>query len=561
MKGEIQRSTFRAHKLPAVKRDSRPNILLLMTDQQRFDTIQATGSAFMETPGLDRLAREGRHYSHAYSPNPICLAARHNLLTGLPARYHGFPDNLHGATTRTDLPTLPRILSDNGYETRAIGKMHFLPPRRHNGFDRMELMEELPTYREQDDYAMYLKQVGLGHIQHIHGVRHLLYMVPQRSLIPEEHHGTKWLGDRAIEFLRSNRGRQPFFLWLSWIAPHPPFDVPDRLADLYRDARLPTPFRSKTPTSSLAEESKTLGDLPDERYVRRMRELYYAAITFVDEQICRVLDAMEEMGLLDNTLILFLSDHGELLGDYGLYQKWLPYDSCARIPFIVRYPDQIEPGSVYRNFVDLNDILPTALDVAGIAYPADYPLPGESLLSPTPQKDRTRQYMEYSFDNRRWVSICTRTHKYNYYYGNGYEELFDLVDDRHETTNLLASKANENVASIRASLRRQLIDIERTWGLKGYVDNGNFLVGPPYEPHPQRNQALPRFPAYIMDKAERTQMNDLFEEILAAVASEPVVRLRDLDVAAWQRNGGFSGEAVGQLLQRDDRRRGEGHGR
>jgi arylsulfatase A-like enzyme len=544
----IKSSSFRAHQLPKLRRDNRPNILLLMTDQQRYDTINAAGFDFMHSPNLDRLVNQGCLYRNAYSPNPICLAARHNLMTGLPARYHRFPDNMHGAVTRSDLPTIPRILSDSGYETRAIGKMHFVPPRRHNGFDKLELMEELPYYREQDEYAMYLRSVGLGHIQHIHGVRHLLYMLPQRSLIPEEHHGTKWVADRSIEFIKTNRGRHPFFLFASWIAPHPPFDVPESFADLYVDADLPLPHRSITPLPALSEESKLLGDLPSEPYVRRMREVYYAAISHVDQQIGRILDALAETGQLDRTLIIFVSDHGEFLGDYGLYQKWHPYDSTARIPFVVRYPHKVAAGSMVDVFVDLNDILPTILDVAELEYEGDITLPGESLFSESKTRDRAWQYLEYSYDSRRWVSIRNDAYKFNYYYGGGFEQLFDMQNDPYETTNLLASPVPPAVAAVKAGLKSTLLSYERRWGLAGYTTDDDFKLGEPYVPHLQRNEAFPRFPAQIMDRVEKAEMNDLFDEVLQAVAREPVVKLHELDIAAWQTRGGFSDEAIEKLL-------------
>jgi arylsulfatase A-like enzyme len=551
---EIKSSTFRAHRLPKEQPLDKPNVLILMTDQQRYDTIGAAGFSYMQTPHLDRLVREGCLYRFGCSPNPICLPARHNLLTGLPAREHGFPDNLFGVTTRTDLPTLPRILSDNRYETRAIGKMHFKPPRRHNGFDKMDLMEELPFYREQDEYAMYLQAVGLGHIQNIHGVRNLLYMVPQRSLIPEEHHGTTWVGDRAVDFIRTNRGRHPFFLWVSWIAPHPPFDVPDTFADLYRNADLPQPYLPKTPLSALSQESRMLGDLPTPAYVRRMRELYYAQISLVDKNIGKILESLEEIGQLDNTLIFFVSDHGEMLGDHGLYQKWLPYDSCARIPFIVRYPRQIAPGTICDDFVDLNDVLPTVLEVAGLIYPTSHTLPGESLVSKERRKDRRWQYMEYGRDNRRWISIRDKTYKYNYYYGGAHEELFDMVNDPHETTNLLANGVPANLVCARGELRRRLVEYERVWGLEGYTCGGDLKRGAPYSPHPQRNEAFPRFPSKITDPLERSQMNRFLDEVLAVVAKEPVVRLRDLDIASWQQKAGLTDDEVRRLLEADDHR-------
>ncbi len=541
----------KAHKFHLREKADKPNILLLMTDQQRFDTIQAAGYSHMHTPNLDRLVNEGCLYTQAYTPNPICLPARHNVLTGLPARYHGFPDNMPNPITRTELPTLPRILADNGYDTQVIGKMHFRPARRHNGFNQMELMEELPNTREEDEYALYLKDVDWGHVQNIHGVRNLLYMLPQRSLIPPEHHGTKWVGDRTIDYLQANCGRQPFFLWTSWIAPHPPFDITAEFADLYQDVDLPEPHEAKTPLAALTQENAMLGDIPNPQVLRRMREVYYAAISMVDEQVGRILDALEETGQLDNTLIIFTTDHGELLGDYGLYQKWNPYDSCARIPFIVRYPQKLAPGSVCDSFVDLNDILPTVLDLVELDYPADYPLPGESLFAETPTKDREWQYVEYAEGNRRWISIRNKTHKYNYYYGGGFEQLFDMAADPHETTNLLYDQYPPEIEQIRVELRAKLLEYEREWGLAGYVDANDLKVGEPYQPHPQRNEAYPRFPQKIMDPAERAEMTDFIDEIAAVVHDEPLVQLSDLDVAAWQENLGISDADVTRLLEMD----------
>jgi arylsulfatase len=532
------------------RKEKRPNILILMTDQQRHDTINAAGYSYMQTPNLERLAAEGCRFTNAYSPIPICIPARHNLITGLPPRYHGFADNDFEQVIPYSLPTLPRILSDNGYETRAIGKMHFRPVRRHNGFDKMELMEEVPEFREEDEYAMYLKQVGLGHVQNIHGVRNLLYMLPQRSLIPEEHHGTTWVADRSVEFIRNNHGRHPFFLWSSWIAPHPPFNVPDSFADLYKNIDLPEPYVSKASLSALAEESKILGDLPGPHYVRRMRELYYAAISHVDQNLGRILAALAEIGQLDNTLIIFVSDHGELLGDYGLYQKWLPYDSCARIPLIVRFPASVEPGTVRNEFVDLNDILPTILDVAGTAYPGDIQLPGESVFSDSPVKDRNCQYMEYSRGNRRWITLRNQTHKYNYYYGGGREELFDLVDDPQETTNLLAGEPGREVTEIKDSLKQKLVEYERQFGLTGYVEEDELVRLDPYSPHPYRNKAFPKFPGRVTDAVEQEQMNDFFDELLAAIAREPVVKLEELDLKAWQKNGSIPDEIVQEMLRK-----------
>jgi len=528
---------------------SPPNVLLLFTDQQRWDTLAAAGFNHMVTPNLDRLVREGCLYRKAYSPNPVCVAARHNLLTGLPARYHGYSENnSHPLDER--YPTLPRILSNNGYHTQAIGKMHFQPRRRHSGFDKMELMEETFPYRDDDEYAMYLKDNGLGHIQSIHGVRSLLYMLPQRSLIPEEHHGTNWVADRSVDFIRREAGHRPFFLWSSWIAPHPPFDIPDSVADLYKDRDLPAPLTNETPISPIAALSKGYADFPEgeeKAYCRRMREAYYSSITFVDKAVGRVIDALEETGQLDNTLIIFTSDHGEMLGDHGAFQKMLPYDSSSRIPFIVRYPKHFEAGSVCDDLVGLNDILPTILDSVGAEYPGPYELPGGSLLRD--DVDRTYHYMEHNSGPARWVSLRNQRFKYTYYYRGGYEELFDMVSDSGEGVNLLASDSiDPDTRATHSRLRSKLCELEEKWGLRDHTAGGDFLrLAENDLSHTNvRNKHFPNFQKRIADPEERAAMNCLDDEVFAAVANEPIVDLRKLDLETWKKNGA-PGSAVERI--------------
>ena len=513
-----------------------PNILLLFTDQQRYDTINALGFPYMRTPNLDRIVKEGYSFSRAYSPNPVCMPARHNLLTGLPARYHGYSNNCSRSMDHT-IPTLPRILADHGYITRAIGKMHFHPSRCHHGFHKMELMEEICQFREDDEYAMYLKSVGLGHIQNIHGVRNLLFMAPQRSLIPEEHHGSTWVGRRAADFIRTTAGQRPFFLWASWIAPHPPFDVCDEYADMYKNRTLSDPILSKTPLVPNNRHQDRYADLPrgqEHEYLRRMREVYFAAVTQVDRNIGCVLQALEETGQIDNTLILFTSDHGEMLGDHGCFQKMLPYDSCARIPFIMRCPKGMTPRVAADDFVDLNDVLPTFLDAAGISCQGQIELPGASLLRERPTREY--QYMEHAEDRYRWISMRDRRYKFNYYYGGGFEELYDMIEDPGETTNLLCTVPSDpEVVKAREKLRKALLAHEERWGLQDQIAQGEFLrlEAPPEDR--RRNMQFPRFPRNL-PKDEREAMNDFGSEVIAAVAKEKLIRLNDLDLDAWQKN-------------------------
>ncbi len=505
------------------RQNKQPNILLLFTDQQRYDTINACGYPHMITPNLDRLVRDGCSFPYAYSPNPVCIPARYSLITGLTARYHGNAQNEESVFNH-DLPVLPQILADHGYQTRAIGKMHFTPSRRHHGFDRMELMEEIPLWREDDDYALYLQKNGFGNIQNIHGVRNRLYMSPQRSLIPEEHHGSTWVADRSIEFLKENGGRRPFFLWSSWIAPHPPFDVSDTFADLYRNSELPAPLRSDTRLSPWAQASVRHINLPEGNeadFLRRVRELYYAAISLVDKNIGRVLDALEEINQLDNTLVIFTSDHGEMLGDHNCYQKMLPYDSAARVPFVIRYPQKVQPGTSRSNFVDLKDIMPTILDVSGIKYPGRIKLPGGSVFQAS--RDRTVQYVEYGRGSHRWISIRDANFKYNYYYDGGREELFDMVRDPAESINLLTAQPDKPITVSTANrLKKRLYEFELKWGLKGYAKNGGFRQVPQLKLNFQKNQQFPVFPDNLADPLERELMHNLEDEAAAAIKNESV---------------------------------------
>lgn len=539
--------------------DKKPNILLITTDQQRYDTINAAGYDFMKTPNIDKLAKEGCIFTNAYSPNPVCIPARHNMLTGLPARFHGFDDNyfVDKKNIPYNLPTFPQILSDSGYDTVAIGKMHFQPYRRHNGFHRLYLMDEIPEYREDDDYAIYLKEKGYGHLQSIHGVRHLLYMLPQRSMVPKEYHGSSWVSDKTIEYLEENRGKRPFLIWSGFIHPHPPFDVPDDWADMYKDADLPLLSESKTPLSPIADENRHIADYPKPEYLRRARELYFASISFADHNIGRILQKLDEIGELDNTCIIFTSDHGEMLGDNGTFQKFLPYDSSSKIPFIVRYPKLVEKGSVCHEFVDLNDLLPTMMDVAGAVYPGDIKIPGESIFAKNGEKDRSVQYMEHCKGQRRWVSLRDTQYKYNYYYGGGYEELFDMINDPGETTNLMylseGKRENEGVICIKNNLRAKLVKLEEEYGLEGYIKDGDFIKLPQYEAKPYRETNFPKFPKELTHKEEKDELISIEDEILMAIKNESVVRLNELDLETFKVFGGFTDEAVNELLKKQEK--------
>lgn len=555
-------------------RQSRPNILLLMTDQQRFDTIAAGGHPHMKTPHLDRLLGEGCHFTNAYTPNPICQPARYHTLTGTTARHHGFYLNA-GKPLSSGIPTLPGLLSDAGYDTRAIGKMHFVPVRRHHGFDRMELMEERPVYRENDEYVMHLHASGYGHVQNIHGVRNVLYESPQRSLLPDELHGSVWVADRTIAYLEANRGRQPFFCWSSWIAPHPPFNLTQWASSLYQGQPLPKPAPSITPINPFTRIMSDDHTYPPrdpvrrEAFMRRRQEAYYAQITHVDQQVGRVYETLEKKGLLDNTLIIFTSDHGEMLGDHGSYQKAQPYDGASRIPFIVRYPAGFTPGTTCTDFVDLNDILPTALHAAGICHPRPELLPGGSLLSEDfnttlpLRRDRSTQYFSLGQEGRRWATVRDERYKYTWYYGYNYAELYDLASDPDESINLLCNQPGvvpsptPELQSICSRLHASVVAHEMRWGPEDHVtSNGQLRSFTP--PDHGSDEALfqsqlrqfPAFPANIMNDSQKAAITPFVVEAMQAVAQEPVSSLDRFDLSAWQDQPTQKRSTAGQSTSR-----------
>ncbi len=539
--GEIAKHTF---PLFVEKRpEGRPNVVLLFTDEQRYDTIGALGCDYMVTPNLDRLVREGCAFTHACTPNPVCVPARHNLLTGLYSRDTGMSEN-QTAVMPPSIPRLPQILADAGYHCEVVGKMHFQPARTHHGFHRMQVMAELFRNVGDDDFAMYLRSVGLGHIRNIHGVRNLLYDQPQRSLLPEEHHGTTWVGDRAADCVRRNRNR-PFFLWAGWIAPHPPFAPPADLADLYKDAPLPEPTPQEEDANPRLQRHRLAMDDPTPGKIRRVRELYAASVTHIDRNVGKVIEALEETGQLDNTLVIFTSDHGDMLGDNGAWSKQVPNDPSVRIPFIMRCPGRIEAGTVRHDYADLVDILPTVLDACGVDYPSDIEFPGESLLisEGCGAKDRSVHYMENSRGRGRVISLRGQRHKYNYWFDGGREELYDMEEEPAEIHNLLQGARATDQQEAYREMKERLTACEARCGHSGTVKEGRLVPSdapekPTWPPGVRGLNWQFHMHPFNMRPEEAATYNSEKDEVLAATKDEPTLDLAKLDLDYYLSAGG-----------------------
>lgn len=452
----------------------RPNILLLFTDQQRYDTIGALGNPLLKTPVLDRLVERGVCFTNAYTPSPVCVPARYAMLTGQSPHKTGCVNNQSMPSGYT---SLMEVLASCGYETLGIGKMHFTfdDPREMWGFQRRAFSEEV-SGAPGDDFIASLKEAGYQHVHDPHGVRSEMYYIPQPSQLPAKLHNTTWVVDQSIKFLEERDRNRPFFLMTSFIKPHPPFEVPTPWNKLYRTHQMPLPKRPEgyehllTYHNHFQNRYKYRDQATDANLLRIMRAYYYACISFVDYNIGRLLDYLSETGELENTLIIFTSDHGELLGDYNSFGKRCFLDSAARIPLIVCGPG-VEPG-LNSTPISLLDVMPTCLEAAGVRWTND--LPGRSLLG-MPEEDRT-VYGQFSEGREGLYMIVNRRWKYIYSAPDNKELLFDRKNDPEETRNRAYNPLYREAAE---RMRSQLISYFQKEGYTKPLSGNSWREYPP----------------------------------------------------------------------------------
>lgn len=354
-------------------RKERDNILLITTDQQRFDTINAWGNQSIFTPHFNYMAAMGTSFTSCYASCPICVPSRTTIMTGVEGYESGVVSNADHrafmeAQTNRRL-TLPAVLTDAGYQTCAKGKMHFEPARACYGFEQMAL--PLDYMRSCDKKADRIRPKA-------HGIGECL-MEPVISTVDVKDSMTTWIGDEAIDFIETRDPLRPFFLWTSFTKPHPPFDPCRDFWELYGDIPMPEPVYGDwsrtletTPQGFLAGSyENTDMHLFGTEQIAASRRAYYACITQVDYQLGRLFGAMRENGLFDNTWIIFTSDHGEMLGDHYMSQKNLFFEGSAHVPFILVPP--AGRGIAHNNRIDsvitLADVFPTILAIAGITPP------------------------------------------------------------------------------------------------------------------------------------------------------------------------------------------------
>jgi len=441
--------------LSTQKSNQKPNILYLMTDQHRGDCLGCAGNKVIKTPHLDSIAKDGVLFSNAYTSTPSCTPARAAILTGLSPWHHGM---LGYGRMADEYPfELPQALRNAGYYLFGIGKMHWYPQRKLRGYNKILLDEsgrvETPGFIS--DYRRWFKEQAPNLNPDATGIGWNDYRA-KAYVLPERLHPTRWTADRAVEFIEKYNRPEPFLLKVSFARPHSPYDPPKRFTDIYNEDDMPAPYVGDWAAPYAAHKdppnpSLWHGELGIQQ-TKKSRRAYYGSATFIDEQIGRILSALKKRDLYDNTLIIFFSDHGDMLGDHHLWRKTYAYEGSAKIPMLLCWPKSMgldnQRGKTLPQPVELRDVLPTFLDAAGAPIPAH--LDGKSMLNLV--RGRTKDWrpfidMEHSmcYNKDHWTALTNGRFKYIYYAYNGREQFLDLVNDPSELHNLTAESAYENV--------------------------------------------------------------------------------------------------------------------
>ncbi len=420
--------------MPETSMTSQPNILFILTDQQRWDTLGCCGNRQIRTPHLDRLAADGTRFENSFCAAGVCTPSRYSLLTGLYVHQHGGWTNR--CTLAPGIDTFGRALRRAGYHTHAVGKMHFTPTYLDAGFDRLELSEQDGDGRLDDDYHRDLKEQGLVDLIDLYDQRaefragapedYWRTFGAQTSDLPEAWHSTTWIGDRALRALDGWTGGGNLLL-AGFLKPHHPFDPPapwDRMYDPAEIELLPG-WTLTVPERDLAHHK---GYFPHagltEEAARRATAYYYATISQIDHHVGRMIAKLEEKGLYDDTLIVFTSDHGEYLGFHHMLLKQNHlYDPLVRVPLVIKFPGGRHAGTVRQTLASNVDLLPTILRQAGVEPP-----PGRSGLDlADPGADRP--FVFGVAGHARWYMARSRTHKLLLCREGGKSLFFDLEAD------------------------------------------------------------------------------------------------------------------------------------
>jgi choline-sulfatase len=447
--------------------DARPNVLLVMVDQLAAGWLPAYGHSVVQAPAIGALAAEGVVFESAYCPSPLCAPSRSALLTGLLPSRTGVYDN--AAEMRASLPTVTHQLRAAGYATVLTGKMHFVGPDQLHGFEERLTADVYPADLEwTPDWRASLTE----RLPWYHTMESVVSPgVCAASLQMDYDDDVAFRAVRKLHDLARHRRADPFFLVVSFTHPHDPWELRPHYWQRYDPAAIDAPAVGPIPRDEADPHSIRLRDMcgvddagltPDQ--VLTARHAYYAAVSYVDERIGEVLAALRDSGLEQDTIVVFTADHGEMLGERGLWYKMAFFEAAARVPLIVRAPGRLAPSRV-REPVSLLDLAPTLVALC------DQPDPGEpwadgdgvSLMAPlTGQGPRPGGDVvaEYLAEGVRSPAVMVRRGRHKYVWcADDPDQLYDIEDDPAELVNLAGDPAH---AELRDSLRAE---VDRRWDM------------------------------------------------------------------------------------------------
>lgn len=419
-----------------------PNIILIVTDQQRFDTIHAGGNPHIYTPHLDWLAEGGTQFRRCYADSPVSVSSRASLLTG--RHFHNMRDGgWWGQPTVTNSSaTLPALLTRHGYQTRAIGKLHYHPARAHYGFEHTEILQDYYRHMARHPELGVPMDHGLGQNE----------MEPAISTVSETNSLTRWITGRAANFLETRDPTRPFFLQVGYSKPHPPLDPCLSYWQLYDGVTLPEPVfgewsldPERIPAGFL-QSTRSLNGLdrwPRER-VMAARRAYYALITQIDYNLGALFARLRELDLQGETWIFFTSDHGEMLGDHHMGAKSVYLEGSAHVPLLARPPQGPEwagwRAAQCEDMVCLADLAPTILDLAGVSGPQPGSMDGQSLVA-LRRGAPGREILHGSCGIQH--GVIGRRFKFCFAEMGAGELFFDLENDPMEQNNLAGTRRHQ----------------------------------------------------------------------------------------------------------------------
>ncbi len=425
----------------------RKNVLMIFTDQQRADTIHALGNDNIVTPALDGIANEAVVFDRCYTPSPVCVPARLCMKAGQYCARTG--NNNNNPNIAYDGEGFYKRFTDAGYNTCAIGKMHNSPVLYDGmGFRKRLSQEELS--HPDDDYTNFIINSPYKNVFDYMGQRSDMYYIPQISQLPAEFHPTQWIGDNCVDFIKNaNTDEEPIFLVASFIHPHPPFAPPAPWNKMYRK-NVRDPFLPEDPDSyeDMLRNKYTcdaLGISP--RRLELLNQYYYACISFVDYQIGRIVAELKAKGIYDDTVIMFSSDHGDMMGDYGSMGKRTMLDAAARIPFLLKIPGK--DHEIRYDPASLVDVAPTLLAACGIDFdPADFD--GVNLMTDSHELVYSQYgngtvgiYMVASGKDKLVYSAVGN----RYFYFDSFPDAVDKYDESNERVMYLKQKLDDYIAS------------------------------------------------------------------------------------------------------------------